>query len=112
MGFLGWIFGSAASISVDEAQSQLGQFYILDVRQPVEFESGHIKGAKLVPLNRLAEEVKTLPEGKDILCVCRSGARSGSAARRLNKAGLQAVNLRGGMLAWARAGLPIKKGRR
>lgn len=83
---------------------------VVDVRQPDEYRSGHIPGAKLIPLGELRRRVKELPQNKEIVCVCASGNRSGSAARILVGAGLNAVNAKGGMFAWRRAGLPVKKG--
>ena len=84
---------------------------ILDVRQPEEFRSGHISGAKLIPLNELARRMGELPSNTEILCVCRSGSRSGAAASQLARAGFNALNLRGGMIGWQRAGYPVKKGK-
>jgi rhodanese-related sulfurtransferase len=83
---------------------------VIDVRQPDEYRTGHIVGAKLMPLNKLSSRIKDLPQNREIVCVCASGNRSGSAARMLVKAGYQAVNMRGGMLSWRRANLPVKKG--
>ena len=83
---------------------------VIDVRQPDEYRSGHIAGAKLIPLNSLNSHMKKLPQSREIVCVCASGNRSGSAARILVKAGFNAVNMKGGMLSWRRASLPIKKG--
>lgn len=83
---------------------------VIDVRQPDEYRSGHIAGAKLIPLGELGHRVQELPKNKEIVCVCASGNRSGSATRILIKAGLNAANMKGGMFAWRRAGLPTKKG--
>jgi rhodanese-related sulfurtransferase len=83
---------------------------VLDVRQPEEYRSGHIAGAKLIPLGQLNGRIKELPQNREIVCVCASGSRSGSATRMLAGAGLNAVNMKGGMLAWRRAGLLVKKG--
>jgi rhodanese-related sulfurtransferase len=83
---------------------------VIDVRQPDEYRTGHIIGAKLIPLNKLHSRLKELPQSKEIVCVCASGNRSGSAARMLAKAGYNAVNMKGGMLAWRRANLSVRKG--
>jgi rhodanese-related sulfurtransferase len=83
---------------------------VIDVRQPDEYRSGHIIGAKLIPLNKLSSRMKELPQSREIVCVCASGNRSGSATRMLVKAGYNAVNMKGGMLSWRRANLPVKKG--
>jgi len=83
---------------------------VLDVRQPEEYRSAHIAGAKLIPLGELHRRLDELPQNKDIICVCASGNRSGSATRMLVKAGFNAANTKGGMLSWRRAGFPVKKG--
>ena len=83
---------------------------VIDVRQPDEYRSGHIIGAKLIPLNKLSNHMKELPQSREIVCVCASGNRSGSATRMLVKAGYNAVNMKGGMLSWRRANLPVNKG--
>ena len=83
---------------------------VIDVRQPDEYRTGHILGAKLIPLNKLNSRMKELPQSREIICVCASGNRSGSATRMLVKAGFHAVNLKGGMNSWRQASLPVKKG--
>jgi len=54
--------------------------------------------------------MKELPKDREIICVCHSGNRSQAATRQLSTAGYQVTNLNGGMIAWVRAGLPIKMG--
>ncbi len=85
--------------------------FLLDVRQPEEFRAGHIPGAKLIPLRELPTRLKELPKNQEIIVVCHSGNRSLSATRHLAGAGYQVVNLQGGMIAWARTGLPVTKGK-
>ncbi len=115
MNFLSQLFGSSSIPSLDPARAQErleGQPrpFLLDVRQPEEFRDGHIPGAKLIPLGELAGRMGELPRDREIICVCRSGSRSHSATRHLTSAGYNAVNLTGGMNAWARHGLPVKRG--
>jgi rhodanese-related sulfurtransferase len=101
-------------VSPSEAQKKLAQKpkpFLLDVRQPEEFRTGHIPGAKLIPLGELRGRLKELPKNQEIIVVCHSGNRSLSATRQLTGAGYQAVNLRGGMIAWSRTGLPVTKGK-
>jgi rhodanese-related sulfurtransferase len=83
---------------------------VVDVRQPEEYKSGHINGAKLIPLGELNQRMKELPKDKEIVCVCASGSRSRSATKMLTGAGYNAVNMNGGMMTWSRAGLSVKKG--
>ncbi len=113
MNILKSLFGSSASLSATEAQARIAQdqtLFILDVREPNEFQAGHIDGAKLIPLSELSARLNELPTDRDILCVCLSGGRSSSATSQLTGAGYSAINLRGGMSAWQGAGLPVKKG--
>lgn len=77
--------------------------FVLDVRTPVEFEMTNI-GGTLIPLPELQSRLHELDEYKDreIVVICRSGARSGSAVAMMQQAGFQKVlNLKGGLLAWS-----------
>jgi sulfur dioxygenase len=87
---------------------------LLDVREPEEFvgELGHIEGALLVPLDALERRLPKLAGyvERDVVVVCRAGARSASAGAILRRAGFQRVfNLQGGMLAWTEAGLSVQR---
>jgi rhodanese-related sulfurtransferase len=82
---------------------------LVDVRGQAEWNAGHIKGALHVPLTQLSSRLPQLPSGKTIVTVCRSGHRSALAARTLTTAGHEVLNLRGGMSAWTRAGLPLTR---
>jgi rhodanese-related sulfurtransferase len=84
--------------------------YLLDVREPYEYADGHIAGATLIPLGDLARRIHELPRDRQIVCICRSGNRSGVATRHLSGAGYEAVNLSGGMIGWMRTGLPVRRG--
>ena len=108
------IFGGGGMQHLEplEAQTRLQSKpapLLLDVRQPEEFHSVHIPGAKLLPLNELERKQKELPKDREILCICASGSRSQSAVRTLTALGYNATNIRGGMHGWQRAGLPVKK---
>lgn len=85
---------------------------LLDVREPEEFvgELGHVEGSLLVPLDALARRLPKLLGYVDrqIVVVCRAGARSATAGAILRKAGFADIkNLSGGMLAWHARGLPV-----
>jgi adenylyltransferase/sulfurtransferase len=76
--------------------------FVLDVREPHEWDIVRLEGATLIPLGRLPHEVHRLDSAKDIVVHCRSGARSAKATEFLLGAGFQRVrNLEGGILAWA-----------
>jgi rhodanese-related sulfurtransferase len=80
---------------------------LLDVREEDEWEAAHVEGALHIPLGQLPERLADLPPDTGVVVVCRSGARSGRATVWLNRNGYQAVNLEGGMQAWARSRLPM-----
>jgi adenylyltransferase/sulfurtransferase len=77
------------------------QLEIIDVREPYEWAIGHIPGARLVPLSRIADEIPRLDKRRETILYCKVGARSLSAARQLAEAGVSDVrNLSGGILRW------------
>jgi rhodanese-related sulfurtransferase len=80
---------------------------LLDVREQHEWDAGHAPQAQLLPMSELAGRVAELPTDVPIVCICHVGSRSAAVAAALNRAGWQAINLTGGMLAWQAAGLPI-----
>jgi rhodanese-related sulfurtransferase len=88
-----------------------GEIAVLDVREPDEWDAGHIPGAHWIPLGLLEERFGELDPGKEWVCVCHQGQRSAQAADFLSEEGLQVGNLLGGMAAWERAGLPTERGR-
>ncbi len=98
---------SVPALEVGEAArlAASGAMLLLDVREPQEWEAGHAAQAVHLPLGRLADHSSA--DGRPVIAVCRSGNRSGDATRQLRRAGVDAFNLSGGMLAWAEGGLPI-----
>jgi rhodanese-related sulfurtransferase len=85
---------------------------VLDVREDGEYKLGHILDATLIPLGKLNERIGEIEKYKEqpIVVVCRTGNRSGTACAVLGKRGFtQAYNLAGGVTAWQKANLPLKK---
>lgn len=113
MNILKSLFGEGNAFTAKSLKAQLDsgeQPFILDVREDEEYRAGHIVGAKHIPLHNLQQALKQLPQDTQIICVCFSGSRSGMAVTQLTRAGLNAINLQGGMMGWQRAGFPIQKG--
>jgi rhodanese-related sulfurtransferase len=114
MGLLSWLFGPKVdTVEVAEVQElQAGGAVVIDVREPHEWSSGTVKGARLVPMGRLDQELARLRPDRQVLFICHSGRRAASATERAQRQGITAANVRGGMVQWTRAGLPVKPGRR
>ena len=93
----------------------LGEARLVDVREPDELsgELGHIRGAELVPLATVRAHFQRGQLDEPLVLVCRSGGRSGHAASVLADMGFRRViNMRGGMLEWNAAGLPVERAER
>lgn len=83
-------------------EDKKGEYLLLDVRQPEEYEAGHIPGATLIPLGELEARQGELDRNKKIIAYCRSGRRSMAAAIALCGLGFKGVqHLDGGILDWS-----------
>ena len=82
---------------------------LVDVREPNEWAAGHATGAVHVPLGHLANRIGELPADRELLFLCQSGSRSLVATRIATDRGHTAKSVRGGTIAWARAGLPLER---
>jgi len=85
---------------------------LLDVRESNEYNTGHIRDSIHIPMTSLVKRLTELDKykNKQILAYCRSGSRSNSACRTLNKQGFENVsNLAGGIMSWSNANLPVTK---
>jgi rhodanese-related sulfurtransferase len=81
---------------------------LIDVRTSQERASdGAPAGARHIPLESLSEKMASL-HGSEVLVICRSGRRSAGAAAALRRRGVDARNVKGGLLAWKRNGLPLQ----
>ena len=81
---------------------------LIDVRDPDEYEAGHIAGARHVPLDRLSAETAGGEPSEPLVLYCRGGDRSGSAAEAFAASGWDAHSIAGGLAAWADEGLPLE----
>jgi rhodanese-related sulfurtransferase len=83
---------------------------VLDVRTDSEFAEGHLERAVNIDYQQsdfVEKATATLPKEKLIAVYCRSGRRSAGAAGRLGEKGYKLVNLKGGIIAWKEAGMPV-----
>jgi len=83
---------------------------ILDVRSQGEYESWHIPGAELIPLNQLANRLTEVPRDGMVIVACRTGNRSTQAVSLLRAEGFDNIhNLIGGIRAWDKAGFEVEE---
>lgn len=93
-----------ATVSVAEARALLRSgATLIDVRSRGEWNSGHAREARHIPLDALDSKLGSLPKSTPVVAICASGMRSASAARMLAANGYEASTVRGGMAAWNRA---------
>jgi rhodanese-related sulfurtransferase len=84
--------------------------FLLDVREPWEYQAGHVPEAHLIPLGELEERVSEVPRDREVLAICHSGQRSLAAAGYLQHLGYAAVrNVDGGTAAWIERGYPVER---
>jgi rhodanese-related sulfurtransferase len=107
--------GPLPSVDVAEADRRLREEpdhpVLLDVRELNEFVEVRAPGAMLLPTSALAARIDEVPKDRPLLVVCRTGVRSAAVTGFLIRSGRSDVfNVTGGMEAWERAGLPIRRG--
>lgn len=101
---------ASANISPAQYQSQFSTtpHFLLDVRTPEEFATGHISGAANISVQTLAARLAEVPKDEPVVVYCRSGNRSATAVQMLKEAGYTTVYDLGGVIAWTAAGLPLE----
>lgn len=104
--------GTWTEISIQQAADRrTAGAFMLDVREPDEWQQIRIPGATLIPLGELPQRLSELPKDQEIVVVCRSGNRSQVGAEILAKAGFSGVtSMAGGVNEWSAAGLPVESG--
>jgi rhodanese-related sulfurtransferase len=92
------------------AELARGGAQLVDVREADEHAVGRIEGSLHIELSSLAGEAARIDRDRPVVFYCRSGSRSELATQAFRAAGFSAHNLDGGLLAWARDGLPLEPG--
>jgi rhodanese-related sulfurtransferase len=91
--------------SVDELESALqAGAQLVDVREPHEYEAGHVPGAVLVPLATVPASLTSFAADAATYVICKTGARSYRACEFLEDQGLEGINVEGGIMAWIISG--------
>lgn len=99
---------SVQALTVDELHERLGDWTVIDVREPYEWRSGVVPGALRIPLGTLPERLGELDPAAPYALVCASGNRSQQAASFLADQGFKTANVVGGMSLWLGAGHPVE----
>jgi len=103
MGFMDIFRKPYDTVTVAEARQLVrGGATLVDVRSRGEWNSGHAREARHIPLDQLESKLRSIPKDTPVVTLCQSGVRSASAARTLAKLGYTASTVRGGMIAWNR----------
>jgi rhodanese-related sulfurtransferase len=85
-----------------------GQVVLIDVREPYEWDAGHIPGATHIEVERLASRAEEVPTDRPVVFQCRLGVRSAMAMQAFRASGWDAYHMAGGIQAWVDDGLPIE----
>jgi hydroxyacylglutathione hydrolase len=99
-------YGSDTPAELHEAIAG-GRVQLVDVRSATEFAEEHIEGAEHHFLGTLLRTLDTMDRDRPVVVQCRSGGRSAIAASVLQRAGIDVINMQGGIDAWKKAGLPV-----
>ena len=81
---------------------------LIDVREPYEWEAGHVPGSTHVEMETLGQRLDEIPEDRPVAFLCLGGGRSGIVATTLKARGYDAYNVEGGFREWFEAGLPTE----
>lgn len=88
-----------------------GRLVLVDVREQSERARGFAPGSRHLPLSQLKRRLGELPTDRPVAFICQSGRRSAMAATAARRAGMDAYNVAGGMIAWERDNLETESSR-
>jgi rhodanese-related sulfurtransferase len=96
---------SVSEVTIEELESALQSgARLIDVREPDEYEDGHVPGAVLIPLGTVPDALDQFATDSTTYVICKSGARSHRACEFLVDQGRDVVNVEGGTMAWIISG--------
>jgi rhodanese-related sulfurtransferase len=105
------VSSDAIEVSATDAGAAVGggDALLLDVREDWEWDEQRIPGAVHIPMNQVPARVEEIPADRDVYVYCKVGGRSARVVDYLRRHGRErAVNVAGGIDAWAEAGLPVE----
>lgn len=97
-------------IAVDQLLGVMAEqsVVLIDVREPWEFDSGHVPAAQLLPMSLVPGNVDRFRSEQPVFVICRSGNRSGQVVQWLAHQGIHAINVAGGTADWQAHGYPLE----
>jgi adenylyltransferase/sulfurtransferase len=96
-------FCNPMDITANELAQRVNDVVLIDVREPHEWDAGHVEGALHIPMQQIPARIDEVPRDRDVVVYCRSGGRSARVQQFLQQQGYTRVqNLSGGMMAWKR----------
>lgn len=100
----------APEVTIEDLESHLeAGGLVVDVREAVEYDAGHVPGAIALPMSELQQRWREIPADQGrVHVVCAVGGRSMSVATALREAGIDAVTVAGGTAAWIQSGRPVE----
>lgn len=91
------------SINVNDLEGTLGKINLIDIREPYEYNVGHLPSAKNIPMNSILKETdKFLDKSKEYHIICQSGGRSSRTCSELTSKGYKVINISGGTGSYIR----------
>ena len=105
----GNIFQSIDSRAAQALIKQRQNLLVVDLREAKELREGYIAGSEMIPMSALSKGTRSLPADRPLLLVCAVGGRSYGVGRYFSNKGYPEIyNLKGGISAWKKAGLPLQ----
>ena len=103
----------ASEVTPEQARAMAASgAFVLDVREPSEWEEFHVANTTLIPLGQLEKRLSEVPRDREVVVICRSGNRSTTGRDILAKAGFTSVtSMSGGLLSWRAKGFPTLSGK-
>jgi rhodanese-related sulfurtransferase len=87
---------------VSDMMQKGAKFFLLDCREPWEYETARIEGATLIPMRQIPQKVDEIPKDQPVVVYCHAGMRSFNAASWLKQQGVNALSMSGGIDQWSR----------
>ena len=99
----------SVDVTTEQAAEALadGSAQVIDVREPHEWDAGHIDGMRHVPVGQLQAEASSIDQDTPVVFSCKTGGRSTMAAQAFRAAGYRAFSVDGGIEKWVAEGRPI-----